>query len=70
MGRPEPEKRPKNPIMTILEWLSGLAWPIVLIVLIVLIGLLAPTDTSVAQAVRDYASTVIQDETGKDGTRR
>jgi len=67
MGRPEPEKRPKNPIMTILEWLSGLAWPIVPIVLI---GLLAPTDTSVAQAVRDYASTVIQDETGKDGTRR
>jgi hypothetical protein len=64
MGRPEPEKRPKNPIMTILEWLSGLAWPIVPI------GLLAPTDTSVAQAVRDYASTVIQDETGKDGTRR
>jgi hypothetical protein len=50
--------------MTILEWVSGLAWPIVLI------GLLAPTDTSVAQAVRDYASAVIQDETGEDGTRR
>jgi hypothetical protein len=34
------------------------------------IELLAPTDTSVAQAVRDYASAVIQNETGKDGTLR
>jgi hypothetical protein len=126
--------------MTILEWLSGLAWPIVLIGLLVLclltfeissfltkgfdpndrtndnmgraalgllsgaliftgaftiitswneadqmrtaaqvevvkaqalvreIELLAPTDTSVAQAVRDYANVVLQTETGKDGT--
>lgn len=126
--------------MTVLEWLSGLAWPIVLIVLLVLclltfeianaltkhfdpndrtndnmgraalgllsgaliftgaftiisswneadlmrtaaqvevvkaqalmreIELLAPTDTSVAQAVSDYANAVMQTETGKDGT--
>lgn len=126
--------------MTILEWLSGLPWPIVLIAFLILslllfeiassltnhfdpndrtndnmgraalgllsgaliftgaftiitswseadqmrsaaqvevvkaqalireIELLAPTDTSVAQAVRNYADAVIQNETGRDGT--